>query len=740
MNLFITGGAGFIGSNFVRYMLKKHPDYKIMVLDKLTYAGNLDNLKEFLHGDNVFLRDDYETPYPHHSINSFEAFPDKIESVRQILSNHPILFIQGDICDSQLVGRIMPGADVVVSFAAESHVDRSILEAGSFVRTDVYGTYVLLEAARKCNIKKYIQISCYDEKTRALTTEGLKTYDELKKGDQVFSLNPVTREIEIRPIEKIISQPYKGKMIHLNNQRINLLVTPNHNMFIISTNKKKLLVETAEKASRRSIFYMPEGYWVGKKEEHFEIKAYGRVKTKDLMYILGIFIGDGFTAYQEKEVETKTGLARKEYLEKSRDENSGRFKKIEKQSNYKSKIHSYRIFFDIPENDKSRKKAEETLSNLGVRYHCHKRKAGMHLYFTSKVFMELFNQCGQGAHDKHIPRWALDYSPEYLRYLLQGLMDSDGHDNKMYYTVSKRLVSDICELCIKLNLKPSVRINHSKSFINGRKIEGDIYCIFVANTTKSISRHRNKIVNYEGNIWCLKVKDNKNFIVERNGRFDFCGNTDEVYGSREKGSFKEEDPLNPSSPYAASKAAADLLIKSYYATYDLPVVITRSSNNFGPYQHPEKLIPLFITNAMDSQYLPLYGDGMNVRDWLYVIDNCSAIDLVLHKGRIGEVYNIGADNEKANVEITRMILRLLGKPESLIQLVQDRPGHDRRYALNSSKMKRLGWKTSYDFKEAMKETVDWYVNNENWWRKVKEKSREFREYYQKQYGQRGRAL
>ena len=373
MKLVVTGGAGFIGSNFVRYMLKKHPDYKIMVLDKLTYAGNLDNLKEFLHGDNLFLRDDYKTPYPHRPIDSFETTRDNIESIHQISSDDSLVFIQGDICDSQLVGRIMPGADVVVCFAAESHVDRSILEAGSFVRTDVYGTYVLLEAARKYKIGRYIQAS-----------------------------------------------------------------------------------------------------------------------------------------------------------------------------------------------------------------------------------------------------------------------------------------------------------------------------------------------------------------------------TDEVYGSIEKGSFKEEDPLNPSSPYAASKAAADLLVKSYYVTYELPVIIARSSNNFGPYQYPEKLIPLFVTNAVDNQYLPLYGDGMNVRDWLYVMDNCSGIDFVLHKGEVGEVYNIGADNERTNIEITRMILKLVGRPESLIRRVQDRPGHDRRYALNSSKMKRLGWKTSYDFKEAMKETVEWYANNEDWWRKLKEKNREFREYYHKQYGQRER--
>ena len=373
MNLLITGGAGFIGSNFVRYILKKYPDYKIVVLDKLTYAGNLDNLEEFLRLDNLFLGDDYETSYPHRSIESLEIPPDKTESTHQASSNDSLLFIQGDICDSELVGRIMRGVDAVVNFSAETHVDRSILEAGSFVRTDVYGTYVLLEAVR--------------------------------------------------------------------NHRI--------------------------------------------------------------------------------------------------------------------------------------------------------------------------------------------------------------------------------------------------------------------------------------------------------GRFVHIG-TDEAYGSVEKGSFREEDPLNPSSPYAASKAAADLLVKSYYLTYDLPVIITRSSNNFGPYQYPEKLIPLFITNATDNECLPLYGDGMNVRDWLYVMDNCSAIDLVLHKGRVGEVYNIGADNEKTNIEITRTILKLLGRPESLIKLVQDRPAHDRRYALNSGKIRKLGWKTSYEFEEAMKDTVNWYVKNEDWWRKLKEGKGEFQEYYQKQYGQRER--
>ena len=196
--------------------------------------------------------------------------------------------------------------------------------------------------------------------------------------------------------------------------------------------------------------------------------------------------------------------------------------------------------------------------------------------------------------------------------------------------------------------------------------------------------------------------------------------TDEVYGSIEKGSFKETDPLNPSSPYSASKASADLLVNSYYITYGLPVVITRSSNNFGPYQYPEKLIPLFIIKALHDEFLPIYGDGLNIRDWLHVEDNCRAIDLVCQKGKTGEVYNIGADNEYANIQITNIILKELNKPKSLIKYVKDRPGHDRRYSINSNKIKALRWNPSKskDFENSMKKIIQWYDTNRHWWRKL----------------------
>lgn len=212
--------------------------------------------------------------------------------------------------------------------------------------------------------------------------------------------------------------------------------------------------------------------------------------------------------------------------------------------------------------------------------------------------------------------------------------------------------------------------------------------------------------------------------------------TDEVYGSLgQSGAFTEETPLSPSSPYSASKAAADLMIRAYYRTYGLPVVITRCSNNYGPYQFPEKLIPLFISNAFEDQELPLYGDGLNIRDWIYVEDHCKALDQVLWKGREGEVYNIGGRSERTNLSVAQTILDCMGKPHALIRFVTDRPGHDRRYAIDFSKIEReLGWKPGFSFEEGIRRTIEWYRVHRDWWKKIK--TGEYQDYYRRMYGNR----
>jgi dTDP-glucose 4,6-dehydratase len=212
--------------------------------------------------------------------------------------------------------------------------------------------------------------------------------------------------------------------------------------------------------------------------------------------------------------------------------------------------------------------------------------------------------------------------------------------------------------------------------------------------------------------------------------------TDEVYGSVPQGSSRETDELRPRNPYSASKAGADRLAYSYWATYNVPVVITRASNNYGPNQFPEKVIPLFITNAINDVSVPLYGDGMNERDWLHVLDHCCGLDVVIENGANGEVYNIGGGNHVRNVDLTRRILELVGKPESLIRHVEDRLGHDRRYSLDTSKLQSLGWKPTVAFDDGLAETVAWYRQNEWWWRPIKEGDPAFQAYYQAQYGNR----
>ncbi|MEH7115669.1 dTDP-glucose 4,6-dehydratase [Neobacillus niacini] len=212
--------------------------------------------------------------------------------------------------------------------------------------------------------------------------------------------------------------------------------------------------------------------------------------------------------------------------------------------------------------------------------------------------------------------------------------------------------------------------------------------------------------------------------------------TDEVYGTLgATGYFTEETPLAANSPYSASKAGADLLVRAYHETFGLPVNITRCSNNYGPFHFPEKLIPLMIINALNDKELPIYGDGLNIRDWLHVEDHCQAIDLVLHKGRNGEVYNVGGNNERTNIEIVKTVLKHLNKPESLMKFVTDRPGHDRRYAIDATKLRtELGWSPKYNFDTGIEQTINWYLNNREWWENII--SGEYQEYVKAQYGDR----
>lgn len=231
-----------------------------------------------------------------------------------------------------------------------------------------------------------------------------------------------------------------------------------------------------------------------------------------------------------------------------------------------------------------------------------------------------------------------------------------------------------------------------------------------------------------------KINPNDKYCKEYKEGVKFLQvSTDEVYGALGKnGMFVETMPLMPNSPYSASKASADMIVRAYHETFGMPINITRCSNNYGPYQFPEKLIPLMINNCLNEKELPVYGDGMQIRDWLHVSDHCAAIDTVLHKGVIGEVYNVGGNNEKANIEIVKLIIKTIGKSENLIKYVKDRPGHDRRYAIDNTKITtQLGWKPQYTFEQGMKETIEWYLNNTGWIENIV--SGDYTKYYEKMY-------
>lgn len=212
--------------------------------------------------------------------------------------------------------------------------------------------------------------------------------------------------------------------------------------------------------------------------------------------------------------------------------------------------------------------------------------------------------------------------------------------------------------------------------------------------------------------------------------------TDEVYGTIAEGSFAEGDSLEPNSPYSASKAGGELLVRAFHVTYGLNTIVTRGSNTFGPYQYPEKLIPLFVTNLIDEEKVPVYGDGLQVRDWLYVLDHCVGVDLALHHGDAGNVYNVGGGNERTNIDITTKILAKMGKGDEYIKHVTDRPGHDRRYSINCDKLKKLGFRQTVNFDERLSETVDWYVNNQQWWRRIKEKQADYQSFMKNWYAER----
>ena len=717
-NLMVTGGAGFIGSNFVRYMLEKYPGYYIVVYDKLTYAGRLENLQDVV-----------------------ERFADRYA------------FVRGDICDAAKVRETIHKheIDTIVNFAAES------------VSPDTYipvhlGHSICLETVEEL-------FERYAQETEIQTDQN---------GAEIVPIKGVLRVLSFRygmgtwsQVTHITRHWYQGEMVTLTQKWGRVTVTPNHSVYNIdaqlvpaASNPELLSIRKINLDRSRfkdhfvlrlrgcypreeegKIYHGVEKYSAPK--QVWVLREYEGEALKALLRFLAAYIAEGNATFNKANGAWLVCLANQDL----------------------SLLESWRR--DV-----------ETFSNAsGVitqREHPHAHQ----LVFSSRLIYQLVTQlCGQYSGGKRVPSFVYMLQDEYKQLFLDAYLQGDGNVEKHLSVNSRRFTTTSPRLAAGLGLLLSLAgLDYS---LHVRDFEKEnwsrAYAFRIVSSYDTRADCRMERFPYEGYVYDLTVEGGHNFaagignIVVHNThvdrsimdpdafiKTDVYGtyvlleaarefglermhqvSTDEVYGHVPEGTSKETDPVAPRSPYAASKASADLLVNAYHVTYGLPVTITRGANNIGPYQYPEKVVPLFVTNAIDDLPLPLYGDGLQVRDYHYVLDHCEAIDLVLHKGEIGGIYNVGTGTEMRNIDMTRLILRLLGKPESLIQPVRDRPGHDRRYALDVSKIRALGWEPAHACEEAIEKTVRWYVENEWWWRPIKS-GEHYREYYRKQYE--GRAI
>jgi dTDP-glucose 4,6-dehydratase len=653
----------------------------------------------------------------------------KTSVLGNIYQNKNHQFYIGDICDSHFLDVIFEyeRPDIVLHGAAESHVDDSLKDTVKFIQNNVVGTQTLVNAAVKWGVEKFVHISCYDEQTKAVTKSGIKSYQELKEGDLVLSINPETKEIEEKEIEKIIVQDYSGDMYHFKSNRVDFLTTPNHR-YIYEQNNKLHWTTSEEMSDVKGKSYLPKGSINRAYKKYINIPGLGKVDSNALFYVCGAFIGDGFTAYQEKIRENKSGYTRADFIKKCRDPKTGRIISSKNTDPNAPKFivtHNYRIFFDVPENDKCRVKLEKALTKLKINFHAEKNKSGEHIYFSSEKWLKFFDTFGKYAENKFIPEWMFDYGYDNLFNLLMGIHDSDGHGYNIrgkgaLTTCSLKLRDQYCYLATMLGFH--ARFNEQghnpNASINGRIIHQNFkaWQIHFSNKLSPLFPKAN-IINYNGKIWCLKVKDNKNFLVIRNGISAFSGNTDESYGqlkSDSEPSWTEESPINPRNPYAASKAASELVVQAAGTSFGLNYNITRSSNNYGPRQTAEKLLPKTIKSILNNQKIPVYGQGLQIRDWTYVTDNCAGLMKVITDGKPNEIYNISANQECTNIEIIQKICNIMGRGHDLIDFIKDPRGnaHDFRYSIDASKLKKLGWAPEIKLPEGLEMCVNWYNNNQ----------------------------
>ena len=730
MRILITGGAGMVGSHCAEFFASGNQKNKVIVLDNLMRS-------------KIFGYDKDSVEYNWNYLKKFK----NIERIKGDVRN-----------DKDVKKAIGCGVDVVIHTAGQPGVPSSVRMPLEDFSINAFGTLNVLEEARKKSKDTIvIYCSCFDKKTRAITLDGIKRYDEIKVGDKVLSINPKTGNIEIKPVKEVIVQKYKGSMIYFKGKRYNFMVTPNHRILYQHNNKgspSKFEFKPADEMSKKSQFFLPVGKWNGKNKDkvnlleksgnpevHWSMKnLLSSIKTEDLLYLLGIYIGDGSLNLIRKNLPAKSGLTAKEYIKAARDSCNGRFISIGHYGIKKEVVStSYGIFFDIPENDKCRKQVEDILRRNNIIYHAYKniKSNQSRIFFSSKIFFNIFNQCGHNAKEKKIPRWALDYSPKHLKYLMQGILDSDGNGTNSISTVSYLLIRDLIELCTKLGYGACFNEEYSRSFINGRKVEGRSYNFNVSKTPRFAVKKNVSWINYDGVIWCLKVKDNENFLIEREGKTVFSGNTNKVYGENiDKIPLKELDKryvydgikgvseamstdLTGHTPYGVSKLVGDLYVQEYSHIYKMKTAVFRMSCTYGTRQfgfEDQGWVAWFIIATLFNKPITIYGNGKQVRDMLYADDLVDAFNRFINSGLKRALFNIGGgpDNTISLLEFLDELEELTGKRPK-VNFADWRPSDQKVYITDTSELeKALNWKITTKVKDGIRKLTEWIKDNESY--------------------------
>lgn len=681
-NVLVTGANGFVGSALCDRLLRMNKTVVGLVRDR-NYKSRRDVLDKIsvVYGD---IRD-YDT-------------------VRYAVSKYEI--------------------DTIFHVGAITILKMATVDPKTCFQVNVMGTVNVLEAARECgHVSKVVVASCYDEKTRALTTEGFKTYDKINPGDFVWSLNPATREMEAVEVEEVVVQDYNGTMVNFKGKRLDFSVTPNHRM-VVEKGHRSLDFIPADNKVPANGWRLPEPVWYGDKDAqlpalpdfHWNVKKMSPdYCVEDVLYLLGIYIGDGVIEHQPREVPSKTGLTAREYINSCRGPEGrfispgkvGEIDTITKTSNV--------IYLYIPRNDPARPRVEATLTRLGIDFHDWDHGGEGALVFTSAELCYWFADSGRYAHEKTIPEWALRFDYPRLRCLLEGLLESDGDKRarRQLTTVSWSLVEKTVELGLKC--RRSVGFSYreapeNKPSIKGREINSKgSYQVYLSKSSRSVLPKHKEEVRYLGKVWCLRLKENKNFLVERGGRIAFCGNSDKAYGNHEILPYKEDFALLASDPYSTSKSCTDLITQAYSYTYGLDTSIVRSGNIFGPGDlNKSRIIPGSILRVLKGERPIIYsGVGNYKREFMYISDVIDAYMFVQDRGLAGEAYNIGGSGFHTIFDTVHMIIEEMGVDMEPVVVKKDFIEIKEQY-LDATKLRELGWECNHSTRKGIRASIPWY--------------------------------